>query len=545
MDSHSSSGGSFWVYAVPLLAKQGRSSLFETTQAGILLSWISYGALAFIALSAVLLAWAAPGGPSWGKLHGRSPIPGPKGWPVLGSLMAMGPLAHRHLAYLAKLHNAQSLMALSFGSTRVIISSKPDVAREILNSSAFADRPLKQSAQQLLFGRAIGFAPQGEYWRGLRRIAANHLFSPKRIAAHEPGRQLETTIMLASIWEDVLENGGAIQLRPYLQTASLNNIMSSVFGRRYNFDPNYEDQTAEDLHGMVREGFELLGAFNWADHLPALQDFDPQRIHQRCAKLVPRVYAFVQNIIDEHRWRSNKDTVESDFVDVLLSLEGEVKLNDADIVAVLWEMIFRGTDTTAILTEWIMAELVLHPDMQMRAQEELDSVVGKFRSVQEADILKMPYLQAIVKETLRMHPPGPLLSWARLSTHDVTVAGHYVPKGTTAMVNMWSITHDPFVWSNPQVFNPERFMTCHGGEDIDVRGNDLRLAPFGAGRRVCPGRALGLATVQLWLARLLHHYRWLPSNEHPVNLSEVLKLSCEMASPLKLCPIARVALSAA
>lgn len=207
-------------------------------------------------------------------------------------------------------------------------------------------------------------------------------------------------------------------------------------------------------------------------------------------------------------------------------------------------MIFRGTDTTALLTEWTMAEVVLNPDAQKKAQAELDAVVGRERSVTDSDIPKLPYVQAVVKEALRLHPPGPLLSWARLSTEDVNIniadGMCTVPAGTTAMVNMWSITHDPNIWESPHEFRPERFVVSEGGEDVDVRGNDLRLAPFGAGRRVCPGKALGLATVNLWVAKLLHHFQWVPHAEHPIDLSEVLKLSCEMVHPLRSVPIIRV-----
>ncbi|EFJ19521.1 hypothetical protein SELMODRAFT_111024 [Selaginella moellendorffii] len=414
-------------------------------------------------------------------------------------------------------------MAFGLGNTRVIITSKPEVARELLNSSEFADRPLKQSAQQLLFGRAIGFAPYGDYWRNLRRIASNYLFSPRQIAAHEPSRQAETSRMIEAMSTFAADNHGLVRVRDFLQRASLNNIMQTVFGR--SFEDGSED--AARLSGMVREGFELLGAFNWADHLPALKAVDPQNILQRCAVLVPQVTRFVQRIIDEHRQSDDKKVGEADFVDVLLSLDGEDKLEDADMIAVLWEMIFRGTDTVALLTEWILAELVLHPEIQSKLRHEITSIVGKSK-VAESDLQKMVFLQAVVKETLRMHPPGPLLSWARLAIHDVSLSGHHVPAGTTAMVNMWSITHDPSIWSEPEKFNPERFLE----QDVDVKGTDLRLAPFGAGRRVCPGRALGLATVLLWTARLVHKFEFQVDPAHPVDLTEVLKLSSEMVKPL-------------
>jgi cytochrome P450 len=420
-------------------------------------------------------------------------------------------------------------MALSVGGTRVVISSNPDVAREILNSSFFADRPVKESAYRLMFHRAIGFAPYGEYWRHLRRIAATHLFAPKRIAAFESQRQIIADSMVHDI-SCSMSAGGSVRVREIFQRGSLNNVMGSVFGRSYDLLDN--DSEARELSSMVKEGYELLGMFNWADHIPLLRFLDMQRIRKRCSNLVPRVYAFVQKIIHEHR-AAQSDNNNSDFVDVLLALEGDQKLKDEDMVAVLWEMIFRGTDTVAIVMEWTLARLVLHRDIQAKVHEELDRVVGESRRVSESDIPNLEYLQAVVKEVLRMHPPGPLLSWARLATHDVVVGGHLIPAGTTAMVNMWAITHDEENWKKPHTFCPGRFLPAAGGEEVNIMGVDLRLAPFGSGRRVCPGKTLGLATINLWLARLLHHFEWIPAlPDQPVDLSEVLKLSCEMRVPL-------------
>lgn len=543
MDSRGSSGGGgWWVYVITVFAKDGRGYLLQSADdVSAWHQWPIYVALLLAAACAVVVSWFSPGGCAWaGRLKKGLPIPGPRGWPVIGSLMDMSVgLAHRKLDCLARFHGAKKLMAFSLGSTPAVITSDPEVARELLCSPHFANRPLKQSAQQLLFGRAIGFAPNGEYWRLLRRISSAHLFAPRRIAAHEAGRQADALGMLVDI-QNEYKSSGVVRLRGHLQGAALNNIMGSVFGMR--FDMNSENENVKNLREMVDEGFELLGAFNWADHLPWLRFLDPLRIHARCSKLVPRVKSFVENIIEQHRRSPRKgSSVDSDFVDVLLSLQGEDKLDEEDMIAVLWEMIFRGTDTTALLTEWTMAELVLNPEVQKKAQIELDQVVGRERSVMDEDIPKLPYIQAVVKETLRVHPPGPLLSWARLSTEDVDIAGGMcVPAGTTAMVNMWSITHDPQIWDSPNEYRPERFVVSEGGENVDVRGNDLRLAPFGAGRRVCPGKSLGLATVNLWVAKLVHHFEWIPSAEHPVDLSEVLKLSCEMAYPLHSVPLVRV-----
>lgn len=191
-------------------------------------------------------------------------------------------------------------------------------------------------------------------------------------------------------------------------------------------------------------------------------------------------------------------------------------------------MIFRGTDTVAVLMEWILARLVLHPDVQSKVHNELDKVVGRSRAVNESDLTELVYLTAVVKEVLRLHPPGPLLSWSRLSIRDSVVDGYHVPAGTTAIVNMWAIMTDPAVWDEPLTFNPDRFL---GSTDFSVFGSDPRIAPFGSGRRSCPGKALGMTTVNFWVATLLQQFQF-ESSGKSVDLSERLRLSCEMANPL-------------
>ena len=189
----------------------------------------------------------------------------------------------------------------------------------------------------------------------------------------------------------------------------------------------------------------------------------------------------------------------------------------------------------AVLIEWILARMVLHPEIQSKVQAELDQVVGKSRPLMESDIQSMVYLPAVVKEVLRLHPPGPLLSWARLAITDTTIDGYHVPAGTTAMVNMWAITRDPDVWVDPLKFMPERFVSKDSADvEFSVLGSDLRLAPFGSGRRTCPGKTLGLATVSFWVGSLLHEFEWVQSDDNPVDLTEMLRLSCEMANPLKV-----------
>lgn len=322
--------------------------------------------IAVMSLVAIFGYWLVPGGLAWAlskfrqgnPLTNKPAIPGPSGFPLLGLLSAFtGPLTHRVLAKLAHTFDAKPLMAFSVGFTRFIISSHPDTAKGILSSSAFADRPIKESAYELLFHRAMGFAPYGEYWRNLRRISATHMFSPKRIAASggfraEVGAQMVKDIM------ELMRRDGEVEVRKVLHLGSLNNVMMSVFGKSYVFG---EGGDGCELEELVSEGYELLGMFNWSDHFPLLGRLDLQGVRKRCRSLVERVNVFVGKIIAEHREKraaagedKAKDSESSgDFVDVLLDLEEENRLQHSDMVAVLWVSFSDLNVCDVVVVVWI------------------------------------------------------------------------------------------------------------------------------------------------------------------------------------------------
>ncbi|CAN8295935.1 unnamed protein product [Cochlearia groenlandica] len=516
-----------WVFALSSKLNVFMQEQFVSFLVAIIITWFTL----------TIVFWSTPGGPAWGRYFftrrftlgynrkTKNLIPGPRGFPIVGSMtLRSSHVAHQRIAEEATITNAKRLMAFSLGDTKVVVTCHPDVAKEILNSSVFADRPVDETAYGLMFNRAMGFAPNGTYWRTLRRLGSNHLFNPKQIKNSEEHR-LKIANKMVNAFARNAET--AFEVRDLLKTASLCNMMGLVFGKEYELESK-NNVESECLKGLVEEGYDLLGTLNWTDHLPWLSGLDFQQIRFRCSQLVPQVNQLLSRIIREQR------VATCNFLDVLQSLDqGSDKLSDSDIIAVLWEMIFRGTDTVAVLIEWVLARIVTHPKVQSTVHDELDRVVGKSRAVAESDLPSLTYLTAIIKEVLRMHPPGPLLSWARLSITDTTVDGYHVPAGTTAMVNMWAIARDPHVWENPLEFKPERFVAKEGETEFSVFGSDLRLAPFGSGKRVCPGKSLGLATVSFWVATLLHEFVWLPSVEaNPPDLSEVLRLSCEMACPL-------------
>jgi cytochrome P450 len=197
------------------------------------------------------------------------------------------------------------------------------------------------------------------------------------------------------------------------------------------------------------------------------------------------------------------------------------------------DLIAGGTNTNGVTLEWAISELVRNPKMLAIATEELDRVVGPNRLVTERDILDLPYMKAIVKETLRMHPVGTLLA-PHEAIEDVSIKGYDIPAGTRVLVNVWAIARDDALWDAPDVFQPERFL---GESKVDVLGQDFELLPFGSGRRMCPGYNLGLKVVHMCLANLLHCFSWKLSSvlaTQNLSMDEIFGLTTSRKIPLEV-----------
>ena len=203
-------------------------------------------------------------------------------------------------------------------------------------------------------------------------------------------------------------------------------------------------------------------------------------------------------------------------------------------------MFSAGTDTSSLVLELAMAELMRNPQQMAKLQGEVRKHTPEGQeTVEEEDIANMPYLRAVVKETLRLHPPVPLLL-PRLSMADCIVHGYYVPSGTRVIVNAWALGRDPESWQEkPEEFMPERFMDGGSAASVDFKGNHFQFLPFGAGRRICPGLNFGMATVEIMLANLVYCFDWqLPSamEEKGVDMTEVFGLTVHPKEKLMLVP---------
>lgn len=194
-------------------------------------------------------------------------------------------------------------------------------------------------------------------------------------------------------------------------------------------------------------------------------------------------------------------------------------------------MILGGSDTTTVTLTWAVALLLNNRNVLKKAQDELDTHVGRERLLKESDMKNLVYLQAILKETQRLYPAAPL-AVPHETMEDCTVAGYHVPVGTRLFVNLAKLHRDPNVWFDPYKFKPERFLSSH--KDFDVRGQHFELIPFGTGRRVCPGISFALQVMQLILANLLHRFEFATPNDEPVDMDEGIGLTNLKATPLEV-----------
>ncbi|CAN0900812.1 Trimethyltridecatetraene synthase [Linum grandiflorum] len=429
--------------------------------------------------------------------------PGPKPWPIIGNLNLIGSLPHQSLHKLSQKYGP--VLHLKFGSYPVVVVSSPDMAKQVLktNDHLLAGRPQMAAGKYTTYNyRNITWAPYGPYWRQGRKIYLTELFSSKRLASYEYIRVEERRAFAARLFST--SGGGAeVVLKDHLSRLTLSVISRIVLGRKYFRDDGDEAiVTLGEFQEMLDELFLLNGVLNIGDWIPWLAFLDLQGYVKRMKGLKVKLDRFHEFVLAEHRGKmSNKD--EKDMVDLLLGLADDphldVKLDDdSDLIA-------GGTDTSATTVEWAMSELMKQPKLIEKATAELDTVVGRDRWVEECDIPNLPFIDAIMKETMRKHPVAVLLA-PHLALEDCTLGGYDVAKDTRVFINTWSMGRDPSVWADPERFDPERFLM--NDNSIEVKGQSFELLPFGSGRRMCPGYSLGLKMIASSLANLLHGFNW-------------------------------------
>ncbi|CAL1374423.1 unnamed protein product [Linum trigynum] len=479
----------------------------------------------------------------------------PGALPLLGHLHLLGgkqPLA-RKLASFSDKYGPVFTIRLGANNLTAVVSDY-DAVKECFtaNDRALAFRPDSTQAQILGYNYALfGFASYGDYFRYIKKILISEVLSAQRIKALRRVQISEIDSLIHDLYQQSKAAGGGgggktvISVSEGIHSCVINIMTRIIAGKRYFDKANYEERHSvsnfsggRPISEMIREFMLVMGTPVPSDLVPILRWVLPRGAEKAMKRLFKELDVVMESWIDEHKGKQvANDGNESnrDLIDVMLyEIKEEVAFGykrETIVKAIAHALIFGGSDTTAITLTWSLSNLLNHKRALQQAQEELDNIVGRGRWVDDSDIEKLPYLIAVIKETLRMYPPG-ALSLPRIASEDITIKGYHVLKGTQFFANFWKLHRDPNVWSDPNEYKPERFLTSNA--DIEIFGHQFEYLPFGSGRRGCPGINFGMQATQLALARLLQGFHWSTPGDKPVDMTEDLGIILSKTNPLQV-----------
>ncbi|KAJ1696599.1 hypothetical protein LUZ63_005111 [Rhynchospora breviuscula] len=425
------------------------------------------------------------------------------------------------------------LMLLHLGETPTVIVSSPDAAREIMKTHdiSFASRPISITMDILSFGgKGIGFSPYGEYWRQLRKISVLELLSTRRVQSYRSIREEEVGNLIKYIFSC------ASHCQPVNFSKRFVSLINDITTRAIiGSKCKNQDVFLRELDTVIK----LAAGFNFADLFPSSQ---LARLVSRATKKAERSQqarnSFLDEVIEQHKERkiATGESKVEDLLGVLLSLHDKdtpsSPLDMETVKTLILDLFGAGSETSSTTLEWAMSELHRNPTAMKKAQSEVRELLKGSTHVSESDMDKLNYLHLVIKETLRLHPPTPLLL-PRQCREKCHVFDYDITEGMTVVVNSWAIGRDPKYWEDPEEFKPERFTNSVR----DFKGADFEFLPFGSGRRMCPGVAFGLANIELPLASLLYHFDWkLHDGLKPeeIDMSESFGLTSRRKTPLML-----------
>ncbi|XP_027175191.1 licodione synthase-like [Coffea eugenioides] len=441
---------------------------------------------------------------------------GPSALPIIGHLHLLGPNLHRSFHQLS-LHYGP-LLHLRLGSVPCVVASTPELAREFLktNELSFSSRKLTPAIKLVTYDASFAFAPYGPFWKFIKKLATQELLGSTNLRNFEKIRKMEVHAFLSDLMRKA-KVGEEVNVTEEIMNLANNIISQMMFSLRCS---DGESDQAQQARTVIREVTEIFGEFDVSDIIGFGGSLDLQGIRKRAKNIHTRYDTLLEKIISDReilrsakRLQNKEDggsNEANDFLDMLLDTmenqTGEVKVTRNNIKAVILDFFTAATDTTSIAIEWALVELINNPRVLEKAQEEINKVVeGKHRLAEESDTPHLPYIQAIIKETFRLHPPIPML--IRKSVNECNVAGSKIPAHALLFVNIWSIGRNEKYWENPLEFRPERFLEPNGDGDPsrirDIKGHHFELLPFGTGRRGCPGMSLAILELPNILALIL------------------------------------------
>ncbi|KAK9934407.1 hypothetical protein M0R45_021553 [Rubus argutus] len=463
--------------------------------------------------------------------------PGPKPFPLIGNLLELGDKPHISLTELSQRYGP--IISLQLGQLTTVVISSSSLAKEILRTHdhVFSNRTIRDGLHACKHSEySVAWLPVSARWRNLRKICNLQLFAPKVLDANQANRRGKVLKLIDDVNES-MRTGESIDIGRAAFTTSLNLLSQTIFSVDL---ADLSSETAREYKETVWGIMEEVGKPNLVDYFPLLRKVDPQGIRRRLTYYFHKTTLIFDRLIQQRleSRKGNRYITTNDMLDTLLNIS-EAKREDMDIIEtqhLFLDLFAAGTDTSSATMEWAMAEILRNQEILLKAQAELEQVIGKGKLVEESDIALLPYLQAIIKETFRLHPAVPFLL-PRKAELEVEIGGYVVPKGAQVLINAWAIGRDPNTWENPNLFRPERFLELEN--EIDVVGRSFELIPFGGGRRICPGLPLAIRMLQLMLGSLLNCFDWkLEDGVVPetMNMEEKFGLTLQKAQPLKAVP---------
>ncbi|XP_010934623.1 cytochrome P450 89A2 [Elaeis guineensis] len=402
--------------------------------------------------------------------------------------------------------------------------------------AAFADRPPATESGRILSSNRhnISSAPYGPLWRLLRRNLNAEIIHPSRLKLFAPVRRWVLRILVSKLKAEAQADGGAVVVTESFQYAFFHLLFLMCFGEKL------DEKTTDDIRDIQRHLLSSLAKFNVFAFFPKLTKIVFRERWNLLLELRKKQEEHFFPLIRARKERKQQQqhgegSFAFSYVDSLLDLrlpeEGGRRLSEGEIVSLCSEFLGAGMDTTTTALQWIMANLVKHQDVQTKLFEEIEGVVGSdAEEIREEDLQRMPYLKAVILEGLRRHPPGHFVV-PHAVTEDVTLNGYLIPKGAAINVTVAEMGWDGNVWEEPMEFKPERFLAGGSGEGVDITGSkEIKMMPFGVGRRICPGLGLAMLHLEYFAANLVKEFEW-KAVEGEVDLSEKLDLTVVMKNP--------------
>ncbi|XP_015272009.1 PREDICTED: cytochrome P450 1A5-like [Gekko japonicus] len=442
------------------------------------------------------------------KPQGLRDLPGPVGYPLIGSMLEIGKNPHLSLTQMSEKYG--DVLKIHIGTRPVLVLSGLETIKQALvkQGGDFMGRPDLYSMRHITDGQSMTFSTDsGEVWAARRKLVHNAL---RNFASSPSPGSLSSTLLeehvsqeaerLVTKLQEVMREQQRFDPFRYLVVSAANVISTICFGKRYNYDD-------KELLGILNGNEEFVdvgSSGNLVDFIPPLRLLRRNNM-RKFKEFNQRFIDFLQTIVKDHYESFSKDNIR-DIMDSLIDLSQEkdrkmkIHVPTGQIVNLVSDIFGAGFDTVTTALSWCLAYLVVYPEIQKKIQGEIDETIGSERKPRLSDRPLLPYTEAFIQEVFR-HSSFLPFTIPHCTTRDTALNGYFIPKDMCVFVNQWQVNHNEDLWKDPSVFKPERFLTDNGKEVN--RDECEKVLVFGLGKRRCVGEMIGRSEVFLFLTTLL------------------------------------------